>query len=139
MVTLRRDLLQPLSFTEQQKHNPGGAMKLFKWLMVVAVLVAVVAPARPASALPGLLQRVAPGAATYAANAAVFSVPGDVTAPATFVDVQIPAVVGSLPTSGCEAADFAGFPRETSLSFSGGSACSPSRSTMPRRPEPWQW
>ena len=58
-----------------------------------------------------VLQRTAPGNADYAADALTFSPAGEVTAPATLVDVEIPP--GPLPTSstsGCEPEDFADFP-----------------------------
>ena len=72
---------------------------------------AVLAPASPAGAATAELQRLAPGVAIYEAGAFAFSVPGNVTASATFVDVQIPpSATPNTSTSGCDAADFAGFP-----------------------------
>ena len=60
---------------------------------------------------PAVLQQVAPNAATYETSTFTYSGSGDVTAPATFVDVQIPpGATANSSTSGCEAADFAGFP-----------------------------
>jgi Zn-dependent M28 family amino/carboxypeptidase len=56
------------------------------------------------------LQRLSPGTADYASDVLTFSPSGDVTAPATLIDVEIPP--GPLPTSstsGCEPEDFAGF------------------------------
>jgi Zn-dependent M28 family amino/carboxypeptidase len=60
---------------------------------------------------PSVLERTAPGSASYPNDSMTFSPPGDVTAPATFVDVQIPpGATDNSSTSGCEASDFAGFP-----------------------------
>lgn len=60
---------------------------------------------------PAILQQVTPNAATYETTTFTYSGSGDVTAPATFVDVQIPpGATANSSTSGCEAADFAGFP-----------------------------
>ena len=62
---------------------------------------------------PAAFERISPDPRVYTAEefgVKTFSGSGDVTAPITPVDVQIPppAVPGS--TSGCEAEDFAGFP-----------------------------
>jgi len=61
---------------------------------------------------PSVLQQTAPGSVTYA-EGTDFGVidqsdPGDVTATVTAVDLQLG--LGNTSTSGCEAADFAGFP-----------------------------
>jgi Zn-dependent M28 family amino/carboxypeptidase len=58
---------------------------------------------------PVALQQLAPIAATYATGAYVGSGAGDVTAAVTAVDVNL-APPRDPVTSGCEAADFAGFP-----------------------------
>jgi Zn-dependent M28 family amino/carboxypeptidase len=59
-----------------------------------------------------VLQQVSPGQVTYVEEtdfiATPHSVPGDVTAAVTAVDISLG--VGNTSTSGCEAADFAGFP-----------------------------
>ncbi len=58
-----------------------------------------------------IMQRISPGSATYVEdtdfNATPQSEPGDVTAGVKGVDIQLGA--GNTSTSGCEAADFAGF------------------------------
>jgi Zn-dependent M28 family amino/carboxypeptidase len=60
---------------------------------------------------PAVLQQVTPNSATYETDTFTYSGSGDVTAPATFVDVQIPpGPTPSSSTSGCQASDFAGFP-----------------------------
>jgi Ca2+-binding RTX toxin-like protein len=64
----------------------------------------------PSVAATATLLRVAPGAANYPADALEHSGTGNVTAAAFFVDVQVPPNPGIPPSSGCEAADFAGFP-----------------------------
>jgi len=61
---------------------------------------------------PSVLQQTAPGSVTYV-EGTDFGVidqsdPGDVTAAVTAVDLQLG--LGNASTSGCEAADFAGFP-----------------------------
>lgn len=61
---------------------------------------------------PSVLQQTAPGSVTYV-EGTDFGVidqsdPGDVTAAVTAVDLQLG--LGNTSTSGCEAADFAGFP-----------------------------
>jgi Zn-dependent M28 family amino/carboxypeptidase len=58
-------------------------------------------------ALP-LLQQTAPNAATYESGAFTGTGYGDVTASVTAVDINL--ATPSASTSGCEAADFAGFP-----------------------------
>lgn len=71
----------------------------------------VVAPGSPASADTAALERVSPLPAVLPAGLFAFSPAGNVTATARFVDVQIPpAPAPNTSTSGCEAADFAGFP-----------------------------
>ncbi len=59
-----------------------------------------------------VMQQTAPGSVTYVLGtdfgATPHSVPGDVTAAVTVVDIQLG--LGNTSTSGCEAADFAGFP-----------------------------
>ncbi|HVF13309.1 MAG TPA: M28 family metallopeptidase [Acidimicrobiales bacterium] len=57
-----------------------------------------------------VLERVAPGSATYDTATFTFSGSGDVTAPATLVDVQIPPAPTPSSTSGCQPDDFLGFP-----------------------------
>ena len=61
---------------------------------------------------PSVLQQTAPGSITYVEGVDFEPVeqtdPGDVTAPVTAVDLQLG--LGNTSTSGCEAADFAGFP-----------------------------
>ena len=61
---------------------------------------------------PSALQQVAPNAVTYVEDVdfgvITQSDPGDVTAAVTAVDLQLG--LGNTSTSGCEAADFAGFP-----------------------------
>ena len=58
---------------------------------------------------PAVLEQVAPGSASYETASFTFSGSGDVTAPATLVDVQIPPMPTPSSTSGCEADDFDGF------------------------------
>ncbi len=57
-----------------------------------------------------VLERVAPGSATYDTATFVFSGSGNVAAPATLVDVQVPPAPVPSSTSGCEPEDFADFP-----------------------------
>ena len=61
---------------------------------------------------PSALQQIAPNAVTYVEGVdfgpITQSDPGDVTAAVTAVDLQLG--LGNTSTSGCEAADFAGFP-----------------------------
>jgi Zn-dependent M28 family amino/carboxypeptidase len=61
---------------------------------------------------PSALQQIAPNAITYVEGvdfgAITQSDPGDVTAAVTAVDLQLG--LGNTSTSGCQAADFAGFP-----------------------------
>ena len=61
---------------------------------------------------PSVLQQTAPGSITYVEGVDFGPIeqtdPGDVTAPVTAVDLQLG--LGNTSTSGCEAADFAGFP-----------------------------
>ncbi len=57
---------------------------------------------------PSTLQQLTPVDATYPTGPFTGSGPGNVTAAVTAVDVQLGA--GNTSTSGCEAADFAGFP-----------------------------
>jgi Zn-dependent M28 family amino/carboxypeptidase len=61
---------------------------------------------------PSALQQIAPNAVTYVEDVdfgpTPQSEPGDVTANVTAVDLQLG--LGNTSTSGCEAADFAGFP-----------------------------
>lgn len=84
-----------------------------KVLLSVAVggAAMVVLPAGPASAATSVLQQFAPVNAVYPSAALGFSVPGSVTGVARFVDAQFPpAAAPNSSNSGCEAADFAGFP-----------------------------
>ncbi len=61
---------------------------------------------------PSILQQTAPGMVTYVEGVDFGAItqtdPGDVTANVTNVDLQLG--LGNTSTSGCEAADFAGFP-----------------------------
>jgi Zn-dependent M28 family amino/carboxypeptidase len=61
---------------------------------------------------PSVLQQIAPAAVTYVEGVDFGAItqtdPGDVTANVTNVDLQLG--LGNTSTSGCEAADFAGFP-----------------------------
>jgi Zn-dependent M28 family amino/carboxypeptidase len=61
---------------------------------------------------PSSLQQLAPAAVSYVENTDFvvfeYSAPGDVSAAVTAVDLQLG--LGNASTSGCEAADFAGFP-----------------------------
>ena len=59
---------------------------------------------------PAVLEQVAPGNVAYDTSSFTFSGSGDVTAPATLVDVQIPPAPTPSSTSGCEDEDFDGFP-----------------------------
>ncbi|MDP9373816.1 MAG: M28 family metallopeptidase [Chloroflexota bacterium] len=63
---------------------------------------------------PAVLQRTAPTAKTYIDGvdfqSMSYSGNGDVTAAVVAVDILIHSMPGTLSTSGCEAADFAGFP-----------------------------
>lgn len=60
------------------------------------------------------LEQISPTATTYIDgvdyDSMQFSGNGDVTAPLTAVDLVVPSPVSNSSTSGCEAADFAGFP-----------------------------
>lgn len=80
--------------------------------LVVATLVSIVAtPVGPSMAATATLAIVSPLVSPLAAAPVVGSGVGEWTARATFVDIQVPP--GPVPdssTSGCEAADFAGFP-----------------------------
>jgi Zn-dependent M28 family amino/carboxypeptidase len=62
---------------------------------------------------PSALQQIAPNAVTYVEDVDFGVIdqsdPGDVTAAVTAVDLQLG--LGNASTSGCEAADFAGFPQ----------------------------
>lgn len=67
-----------------------------------------------ADATPAVLQRVAPAPATFVDGVDFVSMEysgnGDVTGNLTAVDLTVPASPTPSSTSGCEAADFAGFP-----------------------------
>lgn len=68
-----------------------------------------------ADATPAVFQQVSPSPATYVDgvdfSSMTYSGNGDVTASVTAVDLMIPpAALANSSTSGCEAADFAGFP-----------------------------
>lgn len=68
-----------------------------------------------ADASPAILTRIAPNPTTYTDGtdfaSMTFSGSGDFTAPVWAVDLVLPRAPGpGLTTSGCEAADFAGFP-----------------------------
>ncbi len=58
---------------------------------------------------PAVLEQVEPGNVSYETASFTFSGSGDVTAPATLVDVQIPPTPAPSSTSGCEESDFLGF------------------------------
>lgn len=60
---------------------------------------------------PSVLQQLSPVPATYPANPATGTGYGDVSGAVTAVDLQLG--LGNTSTSGCEAADFAGFPAGT--------------------------
>ncbi|GAB7190460.1 aminopeptidase PaaP [Kineococcus sp. NUM-3379] len=61
---------------------------------------------------PAVLAQVTPTAKTYETSTFTFSGSGDVTAPVRAVDVTFPPPGGPSSTnSGCEAEDFAGFPK----------------------------
>ncbi len=84
-----------------------------KVLLSVAVAGAamVAMSAGPAAAATSTLQLVAPISQPYPSAPLAFSGSGDFTAAGRLVDVQIPpAATPNTSTSGCEAADFAGFP-----------------------------
>jgi Zn-dependent M28 family amino/carboxypeptidase len=59
---------------------------------------------------PPVLEQVEPNDVSYDTATFTFSGSGDVTAPATLVDVQIPPSPEPSSTSGCEDDDFLGFP-----------------------------
>ena len=59
---------------------------------------------------PAVLEQVEPGSVSYETASFTFSGSGDVTAPATMVDVQLPPAPVPSSTSGCEPEDFDGFP-----------------------------
>ena len=85
----------------------------FNVLISVAVAGAAMVglSAGPAAAAMSTLQLLAPLSIVYPSAPLTFSGTGDVTATGRFVDVQIPpAPTPNTSTSGCEAADFAGFP-----------------------------
>lgn len=84
-----------------------------KLLLSVAVAggAMVALPASPAAAATSTLQLLAPISNLYPSIPLTFSGAGDVTASGRFVDVQFPpAPAPNTSTSGCDAADFAGFP-----------------------------
>jgi Zn-dependent M28 family amino/carboxypeptidase len=60
---------------------------------------------------PAVLAQTAPTPTTYQTGTFTYSGSGDVTAAVTPVDVTIPPTPAPSSTSGCEAADFAGFTR----------------------------
>jgi Ca2+-binding RTX toxin-like protein len=93
-------------------------MRRTTWKALLATAIAVpgllTGGAAPAVAAASALQQVAPVATLLPSAPVEFSVTGDVTASATVVDAQIPAgPVADSTTSGCDAADFAGFPAGT--------------------------
>ena len=59
---------------------------------------------------PAVLEQVSPTPTTYSTGTFTYSGSGDITAAVTAVDVVIPPTPAPSSTSGCEAADFAGFP-----------------------------
>lgn len=80
-------------------------------LAAVVALGGAVLVAGRAAAVPATLDMVAPLNLPFQANTATFSGVGTVTATPRLVDVQIPAnPTPNTSTSGCDAADFAGFP-----------------------------
>ena len=71
-----------------------------------------------ADATPAVFQQISPTAQTYVDGvdfaSMTYSGNGDITAQVSAVDLQIPpAATANTSTSGCEAADFAGFPAGT--------------------------
>jgi Ca2+-binding RTX toxin-like protein len=81
---------------------------------VVAGAAMVGLTASPAAAAISTLQQLAPLNVIHPSAPLAFSVAGGVTGSARFIDVQIPpAPAPNTSTSGCEAADFAGFPAGT--------------------------
>jgi hypothetical protein len=82
--------------------------------VVVAGASIVGLSAGPAASATSTLQQLAPVNSVLPSAPFAFSVAGDWTGSARFVDVQIPpAPAANTSTSGCEAADFAGFPALT--------------------------
>ena len=88
-----------------------------RWRAIAATVLTagtLLVPATAASADTATLERVAPLPAPLPAGVFAFSGAGDVTAAAHLVDPQMPpAPAPNTSTSGCEAADFAGFPAGT--------------------------
>ena len=82
------------------------SLRILKMASFVAIALA------PALCLGGVLKQVSPTPTTYVAGTdfltMIWSGGGNATAPITPVDLLLPPTGGS--TSGCEAADFAGFP-----------------------------
>jgi hypothetical protein len=79
--------------------------------VVVAGTSIVGLPAGPAAAATSTLQQLAPINSLLPSTPFAFSGTGDVAGPAFFVDAQFPPPAPpNSSTSGCEAADFAGFP-----------------------------
>ena len=82
------------------------SLRILKMASFLAIALA------PALCLGGELQQTSPTPTTYVVGTdfltMAWSGSGNVEAPLTAVDVTIPPPGGS--TSGCEAADFAGFP-----------------------------
>ncbi len=98
-------------------------------LGVLAVLLSVSLPSKAAAAPIGVLEQLSPVMKTYILGDGLDSVPlvlsglGEVTASVFAVDVIIPSPLANTSTSGCEAADFAG--------FTGGSIALIQRGTCP--------
>ena len=87
---------------------------------------------------PSALQQIAPTPITYVEGVDFGAItqtdPGDVTAAVTAVDLQLG--LGNTSTSGCEAADFAGFPPEHRAAAAWRLHVRASRPRTPRRPAP---
>lgn len=82
--------------------------------LAVAGAATLAMPAGPAAAATSTLQQLAPLNSVLPSTPLTFSGTGDVAGSAFFVDVQIPpALAPNTSNSGCEAADFAGFPAGT--------------------------
>ena len=87
---------------------------------------------------PSALQQTAPGTITYVEDidfgAITQTDPGDVTAAVTAVDLQLG--LGNTSTSGCEAADFAGFPAGNIALLQRGTCTFEIKAENPRRRAP---
>ena len=86
-------------------------------LLVLVALLTIAVPGKASADAIGILQQISPIPTNYALGAGFDFVPfylsglGDVTANIFAVDITLPPdPVPNTSTSGCEAADFAGFP-----------------------------